>query len=314
MLTPNGNNVRKLRLKRGWSLDRLSAEAGVNRQTIYRLESGKTKTTRSHTLDRLAKALQTTSEVLCGDEIDVAAIAQDTTPKSQMNVRLPRDVRNAISLVAVRYGVNASSIIEAAPLLFLCAAELSLQARQEKLDRYQERLSEIDADDTLPHVPISELRDWRMDAALSREQESIDARDIFGGLVHEFDEDAEFYGVSFVDSEKNPLVEFVRNWVKQIKGASLDSWHPEYGASFEIGREDASALVGGDEEAIGHIMAGRAAIHELPRELRKQDDTVGRAKWAREQGEQWLRDHPPVDIDQVYRDLLDRVMAAKEVK
>jgi transcriptional regulator with XRE-family HTH domain len=284
-------------MQRGWSLDRLSSEAGVNRQTIYRLESGKTTTTRSHTLDRLAKALQTTLEVLCGDDIEVGAVAQEAAPQSQMNVRLPRDVRNAISLVALRYGVNASSIIEGAPLLFLCAAELSLKVRQEKLDRYQERLREVDSDNTLPHVPIYELRTWQIDAALSREQESIEARDIFGGLVHEFDEDAEFYGVSFVDSEKNPLVRFVRDWVEQIEGASLDSWHPENGASFELGRDEAAALVGGDEEAIEHILAGRAALHELPRDLRKQGDTGGRAKWAREQGEQWLRDHPPLDID-----------------
>ena len=297
MLTPNGSNVRKLRTQRGWSLDRLSAEAGVNRQTIYRLESGKTTTTRSHTLDRLAKALQTSLEVLCGDDIDVATVAQDAAPKSQMNVRLPRDVRNAISLVAIRYGVNASSIIEGAPLLFLCAAELSLKARQERLNQYEERLREIEADNTLSHVPLRELRRWEIDAALGREQDSIDARDIFGGLVHEYDVDAEFYGVSFVDSEKNPLVRFVRDWVEQIEDASLDSWHPENGASFELGREEAAALVGGDEEAIEHILTGRAALHELPRELRKQGDTSGRAKWAREQGEQWLRDHPPLDID-----------------
>jgi transcriptional regulator with XRE-family HTH domain len=301
-------------MQRGWSLDRLSAEAGINRQTIYRLESGKTTSTRSHTLVGLAKALQTTVDVLCGEDIDVATVAPDSAPKSQFNIRLPRDVRNAVSLVAVRYGVNASSIIEGAPLLFLCAAELSLKARQEKLDRFQERLRDVDSDDTLPHVPIYELRSWQIDAALGREQESIDVRDIFGGLVHEFDEDAEFYGVKFVDSEKNPLVRFVRTWVEQIEDATLDSWHPENGVSFELGREEASALVGGDEEATEHIMAGRAALHELPRNLRNQEDTAGRARWAREQGEQWQRDHPPVDFDKYLRDWLKQIRPAKEAE
>ena len=171
MNTVNPENVVALRTMRRWSLDRLAEEAKVNRQTIHRIESGKTNP-RSHTLDSLANALGTTVEVLCGPTVaSNIAPSPEASAKSQMNVRITDFARNALTVISSRYGLKPAHILESAPLLFHCCAELSLKLRQQRLDDFRNRLREVREHD-LGHVSVSGLDDWEIDEALDHEQQS----------------------------------------------------------------------------------------------------------------------------------------------
>lgn len=57
-----GEEVRRLRRARGWSQTRLATMAGISRQTLSELERGRPP--QPSTLDRVARALETTSSAL----------------------------------------------------------------------------------------------------------------------------------------------------------------------------------------------------------------------------------------------------------
>ena len=52
-----GNNIKKIRQKKGWSQDKLSEECGFYRTSINLIETAK-RTPSSYTLYRIAKALK----------------------------------------------------------------------------------------------------------------------------------------------------------------------------------------------------------------------------------------------------------------
>ena len=57
-MTPVRLRLAELRKAKGWSIDRLAEAAGVNRSTVMRLESERTKRVDFDVLDKLATALE----------------------------------------------------------------------------------------------------------------------------------------------------------------------------------------------------------------------------------------------------------------
>jgi transcriptional regulator with XRE-family HTH domain len=314
MHTFNPANVVALRQKRRWSLDRLAEESKVNRQTIHRIEKGKV-TPHMRTIEALARALGSTPTELCGPTLQVQpASTLETAGKSQMNVRLSGTARNALSLVAIRYGIKASLVLEAAPLLFHCAAELSLKLRQQKLDSFKERLQEL-RQEGLDHVPLRGLDFWETDAALDREQQSIDAKDVFGALTHESDQMSDYYGTAIVNGENNPLRNYLAALAEEAGGAEVSSFYSEWGLDYELGRDDVLKHMSGNEEAADHILEGRVLLHEIPKALWAGTQREERARWVLERGEEWLKEHPPMDFSTLkLDDLLGGKSANEETK
>ena len=316
MSTINHHNVGLLRARRGWSLDRLAEEAKVNRQTIHRIEAGKIEKPRGHTVQALARALGSTVEQLCGPNLQVqSSPAPEPAGRTQINVRMSRSVRNALSIVATRYGIDASVILEAAPLLFHCVAEKSLKERQEKLDSFRGRLEEL-RQDGLGHLTVTGLDDWEIDASLDRESRSIRSKDLFAVEVRDDSDYRAYYGFddddAFIDGENNPLFNFIARLAEDVGGAEVLSFWKKWGADYEIGRDEVISLMSGSAEAAEHVLTGRAMLHELPKHLWKEDVAEARVQWVLDRGEQWWKDHPPLDIARLSFDEIEKNAARAE--
>lgn len=75
-----GKNIKGYRVKKGWSLKKLTEIAEVGYATIYDLENGKKQNINSTTLEKVASALQVTTNELLG--IDVIEHTVDDIPNT----------------------------------------------------------------------------------------------------------------------------------------------------------------------------------------------------------------------------------------
>lgn len=64
-----GKNIKEYRSKKGWSLKRLTEIAEVGYATIYDLENGKKQNINSTTLEKVANALETSTNELLGIDV-----------------------------------------------------------------------------------------------------------------------------------------------------------------------------------------------------------------------------------------------------
>jgi transcriptional regulator with XRE-family HTH domain len=276
----NGKALTEARGKKGWTQVELSeaTKPKVDVSTISRIERGKPTRVRANTLRALAKALEVQPESLC----PVAEAERDV-----MKLRIEAAARNALTLVAHRYRISRESIIEIAPLLFFIAAEQSLEERQNRIaDVSASAHALFDLYRGIPHLPPQ----WPIDdAAVTSEEQSIKARDLFGKKVLEdaqqflcdFDSD-------FDKGEHNPFVRFLRDRLSKIDTsaelAESVRWTPGLWSDYRIGTspdyrictEEAASLVGNDTTAAHAILCGAAALHEMPKGSPEQ-----RAEWAR---------------------------------
>ncbi|MBD7909983.1 helix-turn-helix domain-containing protein [Clostridium cibarium] len=59
-----GVNIRSLREKKGWSLNKLKEECEIGYATLHDIENGKSQNLNSNNLEKVAKALETTVDEL----------------------------------------------------------------------------------------------------------------------------------------------------------------------------------------------------------------------------------------------------------
>jgi len=287
MPTINPANLRSLRTKKRWSLDDLAEKANVDRGTINRIETAKRADSRRTTVERLARALQTDVDTLTGPTLEAPG-RLEITRKSQMHVRMSDDARNALSLVAMRYRVSQSAILHLAPLLFLWVAEESLKERARRLDRLSEQWDAVGPQADFAHLVSDITCNSRGEDVMESERRSIAKRDIFGLLIPD-DEVSHHYE----ESEQNPMARFLASLTANLGGAAqFEHWSPNWDQpGYTLGREEASTLVGGDEEAVHHIICGNVALHELPKDVR-ETGPEGVAEWVRENGNAYLASLP----------------------
>lgn len=256
----NATNLRTLRKRKGWSLDDLAERSRVDRGTISRIETGKQVGNRRLTADRLAQALDVPGDILTGADLPSAAKEIEFIPKSQFSFRIENKARNALSLVASRYGVKATHILHLAPFLFLWAAEESLRKRRDGVDALGAELNAIRRPEGLAHLNGWIDYNLRGEDVLEAEKESIGKRDLFGLAI-----DYEALRDDYDEYEENPMVQFLRGLSSQLDGLShFDFWYPATEPNYWICEDEASALVGGDEQAKNGILSGNAPLHELP--------------------------------------------------
>jgi transcriptional regulator with XRE-family HTH domain len=255
----DGRALRKAREKKGsdFTQSRLSEEAKVDVSTISRAERQKTSRVRERTLKAFAKAL----------DVDPKSLGPSREPERDvMKVRMEIGARNALTLVAYRYGVPREVIIEAAPLLFYIAAEQCLQQRQERITELRASAHALfDLQRAIRHLPAY----WPIDnAAVGSEEKSIRAQDLFGTKVmedaqqfmNEFDEDYE-------EADNNPFVSFLRDTLSRISNATDQAASVSCSPSscrYRICAAEAADFVGSDPQAITAILLGVVALHELP--------------------------------------------------
>lgn len=290
------NALKQLRRDKGWTLAELASAAKVDKATIHKIETGKAPRPRLSTIEKLSRALAIDPGVLTGaTPPSQPSIREATSARQQFNVRISDAVRNALGLVARRYGIPSAQIVEAAPLLFFLAAERSLQRRQRALDGALQVMKDLwAAGQTLPHLPPG-VFDPTTHGELDAEQKSIKARDLFGKQVDE----AAFYDRPGYDPDRhNPFVSFLRRELSELTqeagadaehDAEVTFWSDSSWPSYRICREEAKSIVGDDELAIDAILDGTAPLNEMPKELRVAPQEE-RAKWAKGRSDQFFRD------------------------
>jgi len=285
--TVDPDRLKQLRRIKDLSQAALAAEARVTKQTIYRLERGQQRRIRKNTIDRLCDALGIDAETLGGlkplappERRPEEALAET---RYQLNVRLDGAVRNAFSLAALRYKIPVARIVELAPFLFVLAAERSLDRRRKKLS---ELLSLFDREDELRssfgHLPISIAPNYEANDSVAEEQRSIDARDILGARISD-----DIFRVGpvredFVFGKHNPFVIYLREASEgEPNLAEITRFDAGFAPNYHICPDEALAMAGGDEDLANGIVAGLVQLHEIPRELLKDEATVARVQWMR---------------------------------
>lgn len=278
----NAKALRDARERKGWTQLELSeaTKPQINVSTISRLERGKSPRIRESTLRELGRALGVAPTTLCSTvkepDRDVVKLSLDAA------------ARNALALVALRYGIHRERIIEVAPLLFFIAAEQCLRDRQKRVEELHEAADAMaNLKSRIQHLPGHWLLD---DEAVSSEERSIKKRDLFATSV--FDDADRFRGEfddNFDEAIHNPFVVYLRNALKSI-GASEDEvdalqWRPSHWPQYEICADQAKEIVGNDVQAVEAILSGTAALHEMPKASAKE-----RAAWARAERERKFGD------------------------
>ena len=261
--------LKRARENKGLSQEELASAANLDPSTISRIERGIPSRIRKNNLEKLAVALATKPEELC------------EAPTSDPDlVKLPMDVaaRNALELVAQRFGVKRRCIIGLAPLLFYLMAEKSLSARRTLLEEIRETANSLDnLQSRMPHLPSL----WPVDEeAFLAERKSIEARDLFGrGLANR-----DFFGQRgkyYKDDEHNPFAAFLTEALGKTRGPN-DATEPvrcttTSSPSYWICYEEAAEKVAGDEDAAWAIVGGEVALHEMTTKATPAE----RAQWVR---------------------------------
>jgi transcriptional regulator with XRE-family HTH domain len=310
----NPERIVALRTKHGFSQKELAGKVGVDSGTVSRWErvsgKGRVDRLRQDIFGRLCVALDSTADEICGGgPLPQGDTAREPVSKGQMNLSIDTACRNALSLVALRYGVTRQQIVEAAPLLFFIAAEQSLSEREKRLRDLRD-----EADAELQEAITQKLasgagqsRDARLgtlresleatldDAGvhevwLGYEEASIENRDPFGSVAEGIWMENPHPSLQYADGTA-----IAAALTDALAGVSATAepvrWEPRATPRYRICADEAQALVGDDNEAAEAILSGAAALHDMPSQVRKSSPAE-RAQWARSE----LQRNPVVDL------------------
>lgn len=64
-----GQNIKKVRDQKGWTLNKLKQESGVGYATLHDIENGKSQNLNSSNLEKVAKALDVSANELLGIDV-----------------------------------------------------------------------------------------------------------------------------------------------------------------------------------------------------------------------------------------------------
>jgi transcriptional regulator with XRE-family HTH domain len=271
MTNISGRALKEERKRKGWSQNELSeaTRPRVDVSTISRIERGQPTRTRTNTLSALANALGVKPDVLC------TRIEMD---RDVMKLRIETAARNALALVARRYGVSRENIVGVAPLLFFIVAEQSLRQRREDIVALRASTDALrDLQREFPHLPLTSPVE---EEAFTREEKSIEVRDLFGRKVFDGARPSEVYAYLDYDEEsENPFINFLRRNLAAISSSEVVEsvqWAAGFSPRYEICADEAVEIFGGDKEAARVILCGAVALHEMPKASPED-----RASWAR---------------------------------
>jgi transcriptional regulator with XRE-family HTH domain len=269
--------LKKMRESRGLSQAELAKKARLNKQTIYRIENGK-QPAREKTIQRLARALEVDPGALTGEKPMPTDREQrpEETEQVQLNVRVDEAIRNAFSLVSLRYRIPARRIVEVAPLLFVFAAEGSLKRRREKLEELNTAYKQAaDLRYNFRHLPACIAEPYVQEEPIGIESESIFDCDLFGSATGNL---PEWYDPGYDDEEDNPFVAYLKELATAYQHIVVAAVGPTR-TDYEVGRSEALDLAGGDERLAKRLIDGTVLIHEIPRNLLGKEAAAERVDW-----------------------------------
>ncbi len=283
--------LRTLREQRGLTRLKLAERSKISDRTIQRLENEPQRSQKSqvHTLNGLARALSVDTGVLTGDlplpESDKTHA--DNPDRVQIGAQIAPKTRLAYDLIKRRYGVNATEIINMAPLFFVLLAEGSLAQRREKLKEVEDmlvRLDEIRATGGTWSAEFSQaavLAEWGSDG----DKASIASADIFGEDL--LDTDGYAFEPAFESIKINPFVLYLRNLAGELAipdVVDVDKGDLNFRSQYkfpyyDICREELDYISNGSSKARRTLETGHVRLSEIPEELMAEDAGEKRAKW-----------------------------------
>ena len=302
----HSNRLRDLRKAKNLSIARLAQRSRVSKRTIQRLESPNLGgiTPHPNTVEKLAKALQVEPEALVG-ESSPSGLELNHAPapeRAQIGALIAPKARLAYDLVKKRYGINASEIINVAPLLFVLLAEGSLASRREKVEQVDESVGRLDeamgvgADCNLLGIATTVASN-----ALALEEESIAKTDIFGEHLLSSDGLLRIPEEPFDPAISNPFAAYLRRLAGDLENpgvvetrADLSYGWP-YGKfpDYDICAQELNYLANGSADARRALETGHARLSDIPEELMAEEAGERRAAWLAER------------LPDLYRNLVD---------
>lgn len=282
----NPHLLRHYRDKQNMSQEDLSRHSRIDKGTIFRIEAGRMKRNSQRVIADLAKSLKVESDKLTAIDVEGLPAPEDSQlfPKSQLNVRVAPEVRNALALVSQRYGVSALDVIEFAPLLFHLVASESLKARADQLSALRIARDVVsDFSGRFKHLTERMLSDWQAEEIEFLEEKSIAKRDLRGSTIDDDDSHTDARPFDYDEDEINPFVIHLRERLATVQADGqtdrLEGWYRSAGVQYEICREEALAWFGGDQDAADDLVSGRFCMTDVPKDIRAAGADK-RVEWA----------------------------------
>ncbi|MCY3766833.1 MAG: helix-turn-helix transcriptional regulator [Gemmatimonadetes bacterium] len=221
----DSDRLRTLRKRKKLSRPDLARVSGINTRTIQRLENepDKCKSTREDTVTRLAEALEVEPGVLTGEldlpDSDEAPFAEPG--RVRIGAQISPKARLSYDLIKRRYDVNATDIINIAPLLFTLLAEASLAWRQERLEEAREASRQLNQIDGYWRGGLGTGLDDAVYNGIAREEESISSADLFGEHLYEDPGTSLIDRYFFNPEEGNPFADFLHKMADELAIAGI---------------------------------------------------------------------------------------------
>lgn len=288
-MTINPDRLRELRTRKKLSRQQLADKSQISLRQITRLEnkSASSKAARDRTINQLAEALNIEPGILTG-ELPMPEAPPLQGPGSgervQVSALLWPEVRLAFALIQRRYGVNPTTLFNAAPLMFVLLAEGSFRWRQEKLAEVEE------AADHLHGLGFGHLSfafsAYRAQEGAADEEESIRKRDLFGADVGQ-----DAFDLGYDRDTNNPFADYLRELARKINDPDvidIDETELAYAALenlpfFKVCSGDLGKIAGGSAKAVSALEQGHARLSDIPDELWADDAAQQRAEWLESQ-------------------------------
>ena len=281
--TVNPNIIRQLREAKRLTRARLAHLAKLSERQLRRIEDNRAPlgSVRDNTLMNLARALDVEPTVLTGE-----SPPPDLTPRqasverSPIRAMIEPKARLSYTLLKQRYGVNATDIINMAPLFFTLLAEGSLAWRREQLAAADEAMERAVAFGN-GHLAFMKAA-YRAQDGLVGEHDSIEALDLFG---KEVGDDAHEWG--YDSSTDTPFAAYLRKLADDLGNPDVVSITDDalgFGLSFDYPNYN---VCGVELDRIAHhseksrwvLEVGHARLDEIPSELQSADAGEERARW-----------------------------------
>ncbi len=273
------------------SQEQLAKASKVSKKQISRLEQGiELNKCHTNTLSRLAHALCVPDAA----DLTKPPEADQDTKLEALGLRrayfyTSEQERLHYRFLEDRYGIQANSILRAAPLLFMVAAEISLAERNDSLTAFKEALAKVP--EHLEHLRDARIGIYRAEQAALAEGQSIEARDLSGGAFSddELSEGNKGSGDLFVDFLERKIHELYPDAVTGITDRVSGSFASLNVSLFDFEIEKLSADNGFAALA---LTSGDVHPKDIPKKLLAEDQAETRAAWLAERcSEETLKAH-----------------------
>lgn len=202
----------------GMTQQKLAEAVDCTKDTVSRWERGTSRRVQSRYREPLCKALRVKWEFLTRPPKKSSKPEDEDVPYHVwIKFLAGRGARTELHLVAERYNIHQWDVLKLAPLLFLIIAERSLLERSRRLKDIRAKMGE--AEQSFPsHMTgiVVGLNEYGENST-EEEEESIEARDIFGlKLPAPWPEEDDW------EKKRNPFINFIRDLARELPKDAVD--------------------------------------------------------------------------------------------